>query len=392
VIAAVGHSLDLDSAEAVNEALDACLETLGGRMPQAGLLFAGIDHDHQALLDGIEARYPGLQLIGCTTHGEMSSEGFSEDSVSLMLFHSETVRFQAAVAEGIRNDPEAARRAATSATEGLDAPVRLCIALAEGVGDVDSPGTIPVGLLDALGAALGPDVLVCGGLAADQVRFSGTYQFCNGRVYSGSLPILLVAGPLRVATGVASGWQPVGEEHRLTDVDGLLVRTIDGESPREVWRRYFGIDNHPGAPNFFAVYPGEDAGGESQEFYLCCPAHFQDDGSMVTMTPATPGARIRFTSATRDQLLAGARSSAEKARAAFSGADPAAAIVFSCASRHALLGTRVEEEKRRVQERMGASLPIVGFYTMGEICSPAGSVTPVHHVSTFVTVLIGEAS
>jgi hypothetical protein len=52
----------------------------------------------------------------------------------------------------------------------------------------------------------------------------------------------------------------------------------------------------------------------------------------------------------------------------------------------------VEEEKRRVQEQVGASVPVAGFYTMGEICSPAGSVTPVHHVSTFVTVLIGEAS
>ena len=34
--------------------------------------------------------------------------------------------------------------------DGLDAPVRLCIALPEGVGDLDSPGTIPIGLLDAL--------------------------------------------------------------------------------------------------------------------------------------------------------------------------------------------------------------------------------------------------
>jgi len=392
MLAAVGHSYDLDSSDAIEEALDACLETLGDLTPQAGLLFAGIDHDHQALLDGIEARYPGVQLIGCTTHGELSSEGFSEDSVALMLLHSEKVQFRAGVGEEIRTDPAAARRAASIALEGLEAPVRLCIALAEGVGDVDSPGTIPLGLLDSLGEALGPDVPVCGGLAADQVRFSGTYQFCNGRVYSGAIPILLLAGPLRVATGVASGWQPIGAELRLTAVDGLLVGGINGEPPRDVWRRYFGTDNHPGAPNFFAVYPEEDEWRESDEFYLCCPAHFQDDGSMVTMTPATPGARIRFTSATRDQLLDGARSSAANAQASFSGSEAAAALVFSCASRHALLGTRVGEETRLLQEQVGAALPVAGFYTMGEICSPAGSATPVHHVSTFVTVLIGEES
>ena len=113
---------------------------------------------------------------------------------------------------------------------------------------------------------------------------------------------------------------------------------------------------------------------------------------MVTMSPATDGARIRFTSATREQLLNGAKTSAEKARAELSGADPAAALVFSCASRHALLGTRVGEETRLLQEQVGESVPVAGFYTMGEICSPARSANPVHHVSTFVTVLIGEES
>jgi hypothetical protein len=203
MIVATGHSEDLDSADAIEEALDRCAETLDGETPQAGLLFAGIDHDHQALLDGVEARYPGVQVIGCTTHGELSPEGFAEDSVALILFHSGRVQFRAGVGEEIRTDPAAARRAASMALEGLDGPVRLCIALPEGCGDLDSPGTIPMRLLDALSAALGPDVLVCGGLAADQTRFTGTYQFCNGRVYSDAMPVLLVAGPLHVSEALA---------------------------------------------------------------------------------------------------------------------------------------------------------------------------------------------
>jgi hypothetical protein len=157
-----------------------------------------------------------------------------------------------------------------------------------------------------------------------------------------------------------------------------------------VWKHFFGVDNHPGAPNFFAVYPDEDGRREADEFYLCSPSRFQDDGSMVTMTPSTPGARIRFTSATRDQLLAGAASSAAKARASYPGAEPEAALVFSCASRPALLGTRVGGEAGQLQEQIGAALPAIGFYTYGEICPLPSSSKSVHHVSTFVTVLIGE--
>jgi hypothetical protein len=392
MIVATGQSEDLDSADAIKEALDRCAEALGGETPQAGLLFAGIHHDHQVLLDGVEARYPGLQLIGCTTHGEISPEGFAEDSVALMLFHSDRVRFRAGVGENTRTNPEAARQAVAQALDGLGPPVRLCIALPEGIGgvDADAPCTLPLGLVRALGDALGPHVPVCGGLAADQMRFEQTVQFCNGQVYSDAMPILLFAGPLHVATGVASGWEPVGEEHWLTDVDGLVISGIDGEPPREVWKRYFGVDNHQGAPNFFAVYPGENGRRGADEFYLSSPSRFQDDGSMVTMTPAMPGARMRFTSATRDQLLDGAASSAQRARAAYPGAEPEAALVFSCASRPALLGTRVGGEAGRLQEHIGADLPAVGFYTYGEICPLPSTPEPVHHVSTFVTVLIGE--
>ena len=195
---------------------------------------------------------------------------------------------------------------------------------------------------------------------------------------------------MRVATGVASGWEPLGEVHRLTDVDGLVVRTIDGEPPRDVWKSYFGVDTHTGAPNFFAVYPGEDDTPGGDAFYLSSPSRFQDDGSMVTMTPVTPGARMRFTSATREGLLDGAAASAEKARAAYSGGEPEAALVFSCASRPALLGTRVRSEAERLQEQVGGEVPSVGFYTYGEICPLPTSSKPIHHVSTFVTVLIGE--
>ena len=389
--AATGHSHDLDSADAIAEALDACSARLRDLVPQAGLLFAAIDHDFQALLDGVEARYPGLQLIGCSTHGELSSDGgFAEDSVVLTLFHSDQVTFRAGIGEGTRANPEAARQAVAQALDGLDAPVRLCITLPEGIGgsEGDAPGALPAGLLDTLGDALGPSVPVCGGLAADQFRFTETVQFCNGRVYNDAVPVLLFAGPLRVSTGVASGWEPVGKALRVTRADGLVITEIDGEKAGDVWARYVGSLDLNGARNSFAVYPVE--GREADEFYLSSPSHFQEDGSMVTMNPVAQGARIRFTTAVRDQVLAGAASSAEKALAAYPGPAPDAALVFSCVGRFAILGTKVGEEVGLLRQQIGAGVPVSGFYSYGEICPLPASPKPFHHGGTFVTVLIGD--
>ncbi|PAP75447.1 FIST signal transduction protein [Rubrivirga marina] len=378
---ATGHSHDLDSADAIAEALDACADALGGATPGAGLLFAGIDHDHQALLDGVEARYPGLPLVGGTGHGELSSEGFAEDSVALMLLHSDHVEFGAGVGEGVRADPAGAARAAVaSARSGLTQPVRLGLTVPEGIGiDV-------MAVTDTLHAELGPETPVCGGTAGDQLRFERAYQFCNGNVYSDAVPVLLLAGPLRVATGVASGWVPMGGEHRLTKTEGQTVLEIDGRPVRDVWMQYFGSLDLHGARNQFALYP---EGVEEREFYLCAPSHFDDDGRMVMHNPVIEGARMRFGDAAREQVLDAAGTSAAAARAGFEGT-PDAALVFSCAGRHAWLGTQIGREHGLLREHVGAEVPAAGFYTFGEICPLPGSPTPYTHRSTFVTVLIGE--
>ena len=381
---ATGHSHDLDSPDAITEALDACAEALGGKVPQAGLLYAGIDHDFQALLDGVEARYPGLQLVGCTTHGELSSEGFAEDSVALMLLHSDRVEFGAGVGEGAHADPEgAAHRAVAAAREGLSGPVRLGITAPESL-NVDIRA-----ITDALHDALGPEAPVCGGMAGDQVRFERTYQFCNGRVYSDAVPVLLMAGPLRVATGVASGWTPMGDEFRMTKTHGQSIVELDGTPIRDVWEQYCGSFHARGSRNQFAVYPDGAEGEASREFYLCAPSHFDDEGRLVMLNPVIEGARIRFADVARDQMLNAAGTSAGAARTGFEGT-PDAALVFSCAGRHISLGTQVVREHGLLQEHVGAEVPSVGFYTYGEICPLPGSPTPYTHGTTFVTVLIGE--
>ncbi len=386
MIAATGHSHELDSADAIAEALGQCAEALGGKQPGGGLLFVGIDHDFQVILDAIEARYPGVQLIGCTTHGELSTDGFAEDSVSLMLFHSDNVAFGAGVGENVRADPEgAARLAVGQARDGLTLPIRLGITLPEGLG-------LDMKLVtDSLHDALGSEATLCGGMAGDQVQFKQTYQFCNGRVYSDAVPVLVLAGPITLSFGVASGWVPMGEPHQLTRTEGQTIYEVDGEPVKDVWQRYFGGFDIRGSRNQFAVYPEAAEKGELREFYLCAPSHFQEDGGLATLNPIIPGAMIRFSDATRDQVLEGTTTSVNAAAESFDGT-PDAALVFSCAGRHALLGTRIAQEIELLQNRLGSSTPVAGFYTYGEICPLPGSPMPYTHGTTFVTVLLREES
>ncbi len=390
MIAATGHSEELNSQDAIAEALSQCADTFGGKTPQAGFLYAGIDHDHQVLLDGVEEKYPGIQLIGSTTHGELSSTGFLEDSVVLMLMHADGVTFSAVVEEGVAgNTEDAAQQAAAGALQKLNEPARLCIAISDPFG-VDSTA-----LIGKLVEVLGQDVPVCGGLAGEPLRWEQTYQFCNGKVFKDAVVLLVLAGPLRVSTGVASGWESMGGDHRITDAEGLTIMAIDDEPVKDVWLRYFGSDVVSGTRHMLAVYAEPDdvgSGSNGSGVYLSAPLDWNDDGSMV-VSPAIPtGSRFRFADATREQILSGAESSVVQAVKDFEGTVPDAGLFFSCAARHASLGTRVEKEYAVLREQLGEMVPMIGFYTYGEFCPLSGSVISRAHGATFVSVLIAEHS
>jgi hypothetical protein len=53
------------------ELISGLREALDESPPRAALLFAGIDHDFATVLGQINEARPGIELIGCTSDGEL---------------------------------------------------------------------------------------------------------------------------------------------------------------------------------------------------------------------------------------------------------------------------------------------------------------------------------
>jgi hypothetical protein len=102
----VGHSNDPDSLSAVEEIIQQCINSLAGDIPKAGIIFSAIDFDHSLVLQKIRQAFGGIELIGGTTDGEISSVlEFQQDSITLMLFCSDEVEIHAGVGKQISADP-----------------------------------------------------------------------------------------------------------------------------------------------------------------------------------------------------------------------------------------------------------------------------------------------
>lgn len=377
----VAHSEDPDSAFAIAAVLQECLQQLAGQSPQAGIVLAAIDFDHALILQRINECFPGIELIGGTTDGEMSSVlGFQQDSLVLMLFGAtEDIEIRAGIGHGVGADAAiAAQQAVAQATAKCHAPLRLCLTLPESLTGNS------VAILQGLKQALG-QVPIFGGLVADQWRFQQTYQFYQTEVYSDAVPVLLFGGNVVFSHGIASGWQPLGNPSQVTRVEQNVLYAVNEQTALEFYQHYLG-QLPPSSEYPLAVFePG------AEHCYMRAPSVYDPSNGSITFFADIPaGATVQITSTSHDDILAASKISMEMALAHYPGARPAAALLFSCASRRQILGTRSKEEYQMAQQCFPVQLPTCGFYANGEIAPMEQAGNSQFHNETFVTLLLGS--
>jgi len=386
---AVGHSDDIDLDAALETVFRECEQGLAGAAPKAAVLFAAWDLDHTALLAAIHARYPGIDVAGATTAGEMSSViGFSEDSLAIAMFASDKVDMTSGLGVGLWEDPKAATRTAVEqARAKARQPIRLCLVMPTVAGrEADQ-------ILDGLREALGPGIpIIGGGASPEDPSMPGatvSQQIAGDIVAQDAISILLFSGDLDFSFGVRTGWQGVGPKGVVTatNADGA-VETIDGRPAIETYSRYLGTGQPP-VGNPLAVFESAD----SNRFYLRTPINYdRETGTVRFYGPVPLGATVQLTVAAPDQVFEGTRESIKEALARFPGGRmPDAALLYSCATRRYVLGTRTGREVELVRDALGPDVPVAGMYCLGEIAPMTDADRSRFHNATMVSVLLGAA-
>nr|CRH05977.1 Conserved protein of unknown function [Candidatus Magnetococcus massalia] len=379
----VAHSENVDTACTLEDLLSQCRHQLDGQTPGAAILFSALQINESELLSGLYEAFPDMSLIGCTTDGELSSQGgFKEDSVSLTLFVSDTITFSAGLGREISKGHEkACQQALSQAGFVQGGETKLCITTPE------STTTSGQQLLEALKKSLGNTIPVAGGVSADYWQFKGTRQYCGTEVVSDALPVLLFSGPIIASFGVASGWKPVGEPGIVTRSTGNLVHEINGEPAINYYQRFLGKHAQPTGDRPLAFL-----GDDDEVVGLRAPAGSVDNNGGVPFFADVPqGSRIQLTVANRDDIIDGSRTSIQNALANYpEGMRPDAGLFFSCSGRKYILGSRVSEEESIIREEL-PGIPFTGFYGYGEIGQTVGDAQGARfHNETFVSVLIGS--
>lgn len=393
----VGQSKQEDSSRAGEEAARAALSRLDG---PADVLVVFVDprFNHRQLLAGVEAAAGKIPMVGGTTAGEISSHGFSTGSVVVMAIASSELAFITGVGQYMSRD-EAACAASLSQDllDKLDGRQPLSLLVFP-----NGMGGDGVKVIEGLHSVLGQSFEIVGGYLGDGLNFGPTYQFHNGRVFKDAIAGLLIChrNGFRTSVGVRSGFESLGNRFVCTRAQGNVALEFDGKPALEFYRDILGEDRSGRLPEIALMYPfgliDETVSIQGQEYFqLRCALAIDEQLSSLTLAGSIPAGRaITITTASRGELIQGAALAAEQAMASLEGAKPVAILMFSCVGRRMVLGRRTSEEVEAVQKVLGAEVPLVGFYSYGEIgpidksCEPL-SVCKFHN-ETVVLWVLGE--
>ncbi len=313
----------------------------------------------------LRSRGRGLNLVGCSTAGEIANEGVGEKGFSLLAIHFEETRVRLASCR-LANGKDS-RLVGEDVGRDLKTPELRAVF-------VFGPGTNVNGseLASGLSASLGKNVVIAGGLAADELDFKNTHTLCGEEIYEDRVVAVGFYGSrISVSCGSEGGWRPFGPARRVTKASGNILQELDGKPALQLYKQYLG-EKAKQLPASGLSYPFAILRGDRTMSGLIRSALDIDrENEALVMAGDVPqGCQVCLMHADTDALIQGAAQAAAEALRTHKGPEEGGcALLVNCIGRRMVLGLDAEEEVEAVKDSFLPDIPMAGYYSYGEISS-----------------------
>ncbi|MDE2076571.1 MAG: FIST C-terminal domain-containing protein [Burkholderiales bacterium] len=366
---------------------DECAELLAID-PQLAFVFADARHlASDSSLAQLKAALPNVNLIGCSTAGEISNEGVTNGGVVISAVNLAQPSFKL-VTTDLADMGDSFAAGQRLASQLSDSDVHSVILLGQGVAINGSA------LIEGLQSRLPREVSISGGLAGDAGAFKQTWTVSDTAISPSQLVALGLSGPkLKLRHGSFHGWQPFGVLRRVTRCEGNVLYELDGEPALEIYKRYLG-DYARDLPGSGLLFPFEMLGADRNELGLIRTilGINEAQGSLILAGEVVQDGYLRLMHATTDSLITGAEIAAERVREESLPDEDGLALLVSCVGRKLVMGAHVDEEVEAVAAVFGRHATVSGFYSYGEISPTVKGLDCKLHNQTMTITYLSEVA
>lgn len=344
-----------------------------GLEPTLAIVFCSIVHNFRELSAAFAKH--GIDVFGASSSGEIANNEVHEESIVVMLLDISRDAYQLNVFDGEGKTSYQVGQSVAGWSKNVYEKQSLMLMSAGIRADGQQ---IVSGFIDTMEH----QVPIFGGLAGDDLKFQETFVFSASQVIAtGVVALIFNQNAIELQGTAASGWKGIGTPKTVTKAEGNIVHKIDDEPALEVYNKYLKIGNDPGLAT---EYPLLLIRGDGS-YALRAVMAVNDDKSIVYAGTVPEGSKVRFSMPPGFEIVE--HTIEQMSEFKKQNPRPDAIVLFSCKARHVALGQMVEDEISAIRKLW--SVPLVGFFTYGEIGSvPQGRCD--FHNHTLVPVLIHE--
>lgn len=380
IIASVGSAQALDGREAGLQATHQSLNRLGAYAPGLAVVIASHQYQAREVLSGVTSLLGDTPLIGFSSPAGLTREGLHQHSVVVALlsgdFQAETLWLPGYAQSG----RETAAKIEGHASARVER--QSVLFFADGFnGDAEQ-------FCNSLPTTLN----VMGALSSGDLHTGNTYQIVGSQTGAGGMTAAFLRGGIGIGAGADHGWDPVGNQFRVTRSRGFWLRTLDGRPASEAYSGLFGYPARdwafPPLSYLARLYP---LGMEQHDgMVVRAPIRVEADGSFRMNATIRDGVDAFLLVGSRASCERAAKTAAQHALLKLGDAKPRLALVLVDVAWQMLLKAQPGAEIAAVQEILGESVPIVGGYTLGQVVTPDEESKPKFLNQHIVVIVFGE--
>jgi hypothetical protein len=384
---------ELESLDAGRGAGEALLARFGTERPKVAIVYATMNHDQPAVLEGVrQALGKDVLLLGCSTQGVVSNDELTEDGLALgiMGFGGTGVRSAAAFEREIQDgSKEKGRRLAQSLKRDLGGEPKVVFLLYDPLCGIDVEAMLE-------GMRLEVDCPLVGGAAGQPWGPPRqTFQYWDQEVFSHGVVAVALAGTFSCEVGICHGTAPTGISSIVTKAAGNLIIEIDGRRASDVWRETTGCQPedmiHQSHLAAWAVgVELQGPGGQVERVIRGAFGFDPETGAIVLQAAVPEGTRVMLHHRASEDVLSGTEAMATDLAGRLAGREPWAVMGFECAARtFPFLGeANTRKEHKDLRAAVAPNAPWFGMMAWGEIGPCAGR--PAFHNYTYPLVVFTD--
>jgi hypothetical protein len=363
----VGTSAAGESYQAGAEAASSALRGTDARLV---IVFASPAQDLAAMIKGVRSVVPSVPLIGCTTAGEIATNGPGDSGVVVTALGGSGFSVATHAARNASGDLRAAGAAAAMCAEHASGDHQVLLLLTDGLGGDQQE--VVRGAYSVVGAT----VPLVGGCAGDDLAMRKTFQFFDDEVLEDSVVAAAINSDAPLGIGVQHGWTRVGAPFLVTASSGTRVLALDDRPALDVYLERLDAPaearTDPAAFTRFALtHPFGLNRRSGEEVRFIAEANFEDR-SIVCIAEVPQGGLAWIMEGDATSVLDATTAACSQAVDGLVGRPPLGFLAFDCIARRGVLGNDgIREEVSQITS-YAQGAPVAGFYTYGEIARTHG--------------------